>query len=127
MLIAVGMYLPFFSTAAIFVGGLVRWIFDARAKKAGASDEERTRGENMGTLVASGFIAGEALMAVLLAFLVLGGEFVPGLVAARQAVTPPFAASAWAGLLIYPVILYMLVWLPIQKMRDGGTPAVRVE
>jgi hypothetical protein len=29
--------------------------------------------------------------------------------------------------LIYPVILYMLVWLPIQKMRDGGTPAARVE
>jgi putative OPT family oligopeptide transporter len=127
MLIAVGMYLPFFSTAAIFVGGIVRWLYEARAKRAGATDEERTRGENMGTLVASGFIAGEALMAVLLAFLVLGGEFMPALIAIREAVSPGFPANPWLGLLIYPVILYMLVWLPVKKMRDASTPATHVE
>lgn len=127
MLIAVGMYLPFFSTAAIFVGGVIRWIFEVRATKAGASDEERTRGENMGTLVASGFIAGEALMAVLLAFLVLGGEFMPFLVSAKEAVTPTFAANPWLGLVIYPVILYLLVWLPLKKMRSDDLPASPAE
>jgi len=131
MLIAVGMYLPFFSTAAIFVGGLIRAVFDWRAKQAGATDEERVRGENMGTLVASGFIAGEALMAVMLAFVVLGGDlpwFGKGAMTGLMGLMHlPFAPSAWLGLLIYPVILYMLVWLPIKKMRGSGLPSTPVE
>ncbi|MCI0410321.1 MAG: oligopeptide transporter, OPT family, partial [Acidobacteria bacterium] len=35
MLIAVGMYLPLPTTFAIFVGGLIRWVFDLRLKKLG--------------------------------------------------------------------------------------------
>lgn len=127
MLIAVGMYLPFFSTAAIFVGGVVRWIFDVRADKAGATAEEKLRGENTGTLVASGFIAGEALMAVLLAFLVLGGEFWTPIASVRAAMTPSFDPSFLLSLLIYPVILYLLVWVPLSKMRGGDVPATKVE
>ena len=56
MLIAVGMYLPFDTTSAILLGGLIQWI----ASRSG-SDEER------GTLLASGLIAGEAIMGIVLA------------------------------------------------------------
>jgi putative OPT family oligopeptide transporter len=71
MLIAVGMYLPFHSTAAIFVGGIIRWFLNTGMEKKKATKEERMRGENTGVLLSSGLIAGEALMAVILAFVVL--------------------------------------------------------
>ena len=74
MLIAVGMYLPFHSTAAIFVGGIIRWLLGTRLKKTEATEGEETTAVNTGVLLSSGFIAGEALMAVLLAFVVLGAE-----------------------------------------------------
>ncbi len=62
MLIAVGMYLPFETVAAIFVGGVIQAI---AARRGG--DEET------GTLVASGLIAGEALVGILLAVLFVAG------------------------------------------------------
>ncbi len=127
MLIAVGMYLPFESTAAIFVGGLIKWVMETRLKKAGASAEETTRADNMGILLSSGFIAGEALMAVLLAFLVLGGDFMPSLLAAKAAITPAMGPSFPLSLIVYPALLYLLVWLPIKKMREGGMAATKVE
>ena len=127
MLIAVGMYLPFFSTCAIFVGGIIRWAFDKRVAAKGATPEQATRAENMGVLMSSGFIAGEALMAVLLAFLVLGGDFMPGLLRLRDAVTPAIEPSFWLGLVIYPVLFYLLAWLPVKKMKEGGLPSAKME
>lgn len=128
MLVAVGMYLPFFSTAAIFVGGVIRWILDRRVAAKEATPEETVRAENTGVLLSSGFIAGEALMAVLLAFLVLGADFMPGLLRLKEAVTPDVTPSFWLGLLIYPVLLYLLAWLPVKKMRGGDSPpAARME
>jgi putative OPT family oligopeptide transporter len=141
MLIAVGMYLPFESTAAIFVGGVIKALLERRLEKKQASGEEKVRAENMGTLLSSGFIAGESLMAVALAFLVLGQDlhgtttgvvstltWLPsvlrnGLVSASGAMGP----NAWLALVIYPVLLYLLVWLPIRKMRGSGLPATKVE
>jgi putative OPT family oligopeptide transporter len=127
MLIAVGMYLPFFSTAAIFVGGLIKWLLEARLDRAGATPEQRVRAENGGTLLSSGFIAGEALMAVVLALVVLAGDFWPGMLVAWRSLSP--ASGPWflLSLLIYPVLIYLLAWKPIQIMREGGAPATRIE
>jgi putative OPT family oligopeptide transporter len=126
MLIAVGMYLPFQSTAAIFVGGLVKWVFEWRLKQQGASDDERQRAENLGILMSSGFIAGESLMAVVLALFVIGGDFYPWLLGFQRlsfGAQPTFLLS----LVIYPVVLFMLAWVTIRKMREGGLPATRVD
>ena len=62
MLIAVGMYLPFDTTSAIFLGGAIRWLAD----RVGANQEK-------GTLIASGLIAGEAIAGILLAVTFLAG------------------------------------------------------
>lgn len=120
MLIAVGMYLPFESTAPIFIGGVLRWLLSRRLVRAGANAEERTRAENTGTLLSSGFIAGESLMAVMLAFLVLGADFLPSLAAAREAVAARVEPSVGLGLLVYPALAYLLVWLPLKKMRAAA-------
>jgi putative OPT family oligopeptide transporter len=52
---AVGAYLPIGTTLPIFVGGLVRWLVDAAAKRAG----EKSENEDIspGSLFASGLIA----------------------------------------------------------------------
>jgi putative OPT family oligopeptide transporter len=117
MLIAVGMYLPFESTAAIFVGGVVKLVLDWMLARKKASAEEKTRAENVGILLSSGFIAGESLMAVLLAFLVLGGDFVPALIEMREGLTAGLTADHRPGLILYPALFYFLVFLPLKKMR----------
>ena len=68
MLVAVGMYLPFPTTCAIFVGGALRWFTDSRSRVAGHNAAQTTRVENVGILVASGLIAGEALTGLLFAY-----------------------------------------------------------
>jgi putative OPT family oligopeptide transporter len=128
MLVAVGMYLPFESTAAIFVGGLFRWLLEIWLKRNNATDEEAVRAENTGTLLSSGFIAGEALMAVILAFLVLGGDFFPMLLRIRDTLTGVLPAPRfWLGLVIYPVLIYLLVLVPTKVMRQGDARSTRIE
>ena len=43
MLVAVGMYLPLHTTFAIFVGGMLRWVSDTLAARAGATTTRRRR------------------------------------------------------------------------------------
>jgi len=59
---AVGMYLPFSTSTAVFAGGVVRWIADRKAR----TPEEAER--SPGTLLASGLIAGGALAGIFNAF-----------------------------------------------------------
>jgi putative OPT family oligopeptide transporter len=67
MLFAVGMYLPFATTSAIFVGGLIRWLTDTMSARQGHNEAQRARVENVGILAASGLIAGEALVGLVTA------------------------------------------------------------
>ncbi|MDD7402675.1 MAG: oligopeptide transporter, OPT family [Butyribacter sp.] len=63
--VAIGLYLPIYLSAPIFVGGLIRWFFDK--KKACKSEEERKNIVDKGVLYSSGLIAGEGLVGILLA------------------------------------------------------------
>ena len=67
MLVAVGMYLPVNTTFAIFLGGMVRWFTNSMAARKGFNEAQRARVENVGVLTASGLIAGEALMGLVIA------------------------------------------------------------
>lgn len=61
---AVGLYLPIYLSTPIMVGGLIRLFVDRRRK---VSDEDRKEQVENGTLFASGMIAGEGLVGILLA------------------------------------------------------------
>jgi uncharacterized oligopeptide transporter (OPT) family protein len=126
MLIAVGMYLPFESTSAIFAGGLVKWILESWLKKKKATEEERARAENTGVLVSSGFIAGESLMAVVLALLVIGADRYPFLLS-FQRLTFLEEPSFYLSFIAYAIVLAMLVWLPLSRMREGGLPSTHID
>jgi putative OPT family oligopeptide transporter len=67
MLFSVGMYLPLETTFAIFIGGIIRWLTDRFRDRANLNDAQKARVENAGVLTASGLIAGEALMGIVIA------------------------------------------------------------
>lgn len=73
MLVAVGMYLPFETTFAIFVGGIIRWLGDRAADRRGYNEAQKARVDNAGVLTASGLIAGEAILGLVWA----GLQFAP--------------------------------------------------
>lgn len=119
MLIAVGMYLPFNSTFAIFVGGIIKWLLDLAMKKEKFSISQKSRAENIGVLISSGLIAGEALMAVVLAFVVLGTQISGSSFSLRQyGVEHP---SVIAGFIIFILLAYILVQIPIRKAKTETT------
>ena len=66
---ALGMFIPLELNVPLLVGGAVNWYVTSRSKDAKVNSE---RGEK-GTLIASGFIAGGALMGVVSALLKFGG------------------------------------------------------
>ncbi len=71
MVVAVGMYLGFETSAAMFIGGLMKYFFDRRAARALPTEGQRIVAQNRGVLLASGFIAGEALTGIVLAGVVM--------------------------------------------------------
>ena len=66
---ALGMFIPMELNIPLLVGGAVNWYVTTRSKNA---DENKERGEK-GNLIASGFIAGGALMGVVSALLRFSG------------------------------------------------------
>jgi uncharacterized oligopeptide transporter (OPT) family protein len=77
MLVAVGMYLPIETSFAIFVGGTFKGLLDRAAERDKWEKERRERAENTGTLLASGLIAGEAIIGILFAALAFGDVELP--------------------------------------------------
>ena len=66
---ALGMFIPMELNVPLLIGGAVSWYVTSRSKN---EEENKARGEK-GNLLASGFIAGGALMGVLSALLRFGG------------------------------------------------------
>ena len=67
--VALGMFIPLELNTPLVVGGLINWFVTTRSKDKAVND---ARGER-GTLIASGFIAGGALMGVVSALMRFGG------------------------------------------------------
>jgi putative OPT family oligopeptide transporter len=118
MLIAVGMYLPFETTFAIFIGGLLRALGDRLAAPRG--EAYATRAGNIGTLVASGLIAGEALTGVGLAALAFFDiPSLTWLVTGHSRDTFAFVGpwGGWLSIAIFAAVLWGLVRLPLAGAR----------
>ncbi len=112
MLIAVGMYLPFNTTFAIFIGGTLKYIVDRIAEKKGANKEEKEVVNNTGLLLASGLVAGEALVGIILAGFVGAGinlKTVFGL--------PANFDGYWTlGIVVFLILGYVLIKYPYKEL-----------
>ncbi len=65
---SLGMFIPLELNTPLLVGGIIAWFVSTRSKDANVNNARRERG----TLIASGFIAGGALMGVVSAMLRFG-------------------------------------------------------
>jgi putative OPT family oligopeptide transporter len=120
MLVAVGMYLPFGTTFAIFVGGVIRSLGDWVADRRGFNSAQKARVENAGVLVASGLIAGEALLGLVWA----GLQFVPQWGAPNH---PPqiFSTPSYliGGMIVLAGLTALMIFLPVTAGGDPNEPA----
>src|SRR6266446_1372946 len=115
MLVAVGMYLPFEKTFAIFLGGVFRSMGDWLAKRRGFNSAQKARVENAGVLTASGLIAGEAVLGLLWA----GLQFAPAW-ARPQIFSEP---SYFAGMAVMVALAVLMIRLPLSSAGDPNEPA----
>lgn len=114
MLIAVGMYLPFDTSSAIFAGGALKFILDRFNRKRDASVEEK------GTLLASGLIAGEAILGILLAVAAVANF--PSLTRILSGGADQFswfpAMGGWLSLLGFASVAWVLIAVPLRRRRS---------
>ena len=116
MLVAVGMYLPFDTSSAIFLGGVLQWIASKSFARLG--EKSRATAEENGTLLASGLIAGEAVLGILLAvFFVARIPSVPELLLGRESVPGFEAFSSWLSLLAFASLAWVLLRVPVARLK----------
>jgi len=99
---SLGMFIPLQLNAPLLVGAIVSWFVGSRSKNP---EVNKARKEH-GTLLASGFIAGGALMGVVSAGMVLGGfEY-----------NSPLSATT-SNILAIVVYLALIVYLAVSCLR----------
>ncbi len=113
MLFAVGMYLPLETTFAIFCGGLIRWIMDSARDRGAYNEAQKVRIENAGVLIASGLIAGEALMGLVRS----------GFTLADRPLASLFAFFPTPPIFLGPVMLVLLAVVMVRwPLANAGSP-----
>jgi len=112
MLIAVGMYLPIDTSFAIFLGGVFKAILEKSMDKRKLEAKEKERVSNQGTLLASGLIAGEAIIGIFFATLAF----------AEINILQVFASPSYLlSLLGITALGLFLVWRSQGKEKKPGT------
>ncbi|MCP4221278.1 MAG: oligopeptide transporter, OPT family, partial [bacterium] len=114
MLVCVGMYLSFGTVAAIFVGGAIRWVVDRMIEKRKYNENQKSRIDNRGVLLAAGFIAGEALMGILFAIFQFAEWDVPKVF--------PGSSFFWS-VLVMAGLGFLMVKIPINNAGDPDEPS----
>lgn len=134
MVIAVGMYLSLSTVATIFLGGLVKWWLDRRLARRAVSPADRIAAQNRGILLASGFIAGEALTGVLLAGVVmlflklatlnpaqwgyLGTHLSLSALASPTAIAQlSQTVGSWLALGVFLIVGWLLIRIPLRAVK----------
>lgn len=112
---AVGLYLPIYLSTPMIVGGLIRLYFD---KKKSYSEEERKHKTDNGVLYASGLIAGEGLVGILLAILAV----IPlsdGSLADVINLSETFSLGRIGGLIFFALLSVTLVLFINRKRKNN--------
>ncbi|MGV3487353.1 MAG: OPT family oligopeptide transporter [Tuberibacillus sp.] len=103
LIVAVGIYLPVHTSVPIMIGGAIRWLIDKRKQNTELTGRDR------GTLYASGLIAGESLIGVLIAILITVGVPIPD---------TPWTQNGWVTLILFLGVcltLYIVAFRSISK------------
>jgi len=105
---ALGMFIPLELNTPLLVGGAISWYVSTRSKDKAVN----TARQEKGTLLASGFIAGGALMGVVSAALRFGGINVMN----TQWVES--AGAEWLALVMYGAVIGYFIWDTMRVKYD---------
>ena len=103
---SLGMFIPLQLNAPLLIGGIVSWFVGRRSKNEEVNKERNERG----TLLASGFIAGGALMGVVSAALLFFGIKFDN--------TMPETTQNILGLVMYAAIICFLIVFSLKAKKD---------
>ncbi len=103
---SLGMFIPFQLNAPLLIGGTVSWFVGSRSKNESVNTARKERG----TLLASGFIAGGALMGVVSAGMVLAGFKYKNPIGDT--------ASGLLGIVVYLALISYLVFSCIKAKKE---------
>ena len=101
---ALGMFIPLDLNTPLLIGGLVSWYVSTRSKDEKVNKMRRERG----TLIASGFIAGGALMGVFSAVMKYAG--------ADWYAT--WSGAEWLAVVMYVVIIGYFIWDSLRAKEE---------
>ncbi len=108
MPVAVGIYLPWSLGVPILLGGIAAWLTGRFAKPARAKESV-----HRGVLVASGLIAGEALMGILIALLIYSKFPLPRIV-------PPEAVQSGLSAALLLLVLLGMMWVAVKGRSESA-------
>jgi len=97
---ALGMFIPLELNTPLIIGGAISWYVSSRSKNKALN----TARQEKGTLLASGFIAGGALMGVVSAALRFGG------INLMSTEWVESAGAQWLALIMYGAVIGYFVW-----------------
>ena len=105
---SLGMFIPMYLNAPLVVGGLIAWFVSSRSQDEALNKARFDRG----TLIASGFIAGGALMGVVSAVLKFVGVewFMADWAASKSA--------EWLGLVMYIALIAYMAWHTMRAKKE---------
>jgi putative OPT family oligopeptide transporter len=120
LIVAVGMYLPLGTTFAIFVGGVIRWVTDKIRDRRGLNDAQKARVDNAGVLAASGMIAGEALLGLVVAGFYFFRKPAPG----KSPLPVIFEHPATIlGFIVLAILAFVMIRVPLANAGSPDEPA----
>jgi putative OPT family oligopeptide transporter len=115
---AVGFYIPISTTLAIFCGGLVRWLVDRAAARAGEKAEDSD--VSPGSLYASGLIAAGGIVGLLGIGVKLMAikKWIPDQVLSLSKRIPFLLDAQWLSVLMFVLLAYSLFYFARKPLGD---------
>lgn len=109
LVFAVGLYLPLNISATVMFGGFVRLIVNQVIKLK--KDKEKAERIERGTLFASGLIAGESLLGVIIAFVIsINPNIIP---------TEYLLSNQWLPFLVFLIVCTLLYFSTVPRKRKA--------
>ena len=105
---ALGMFIPLELNTPLIIGGAISWYVSTRSKNSALN----TARQEKGTLLASGFIAGGALMGVVSAALRFGG------INLMSAEWVESSGAQWLALVMYGAVIGYFIWDSLRAKQE---------
>lgn len=119
--VAIGLYLPIYTSSAIMVGGIARYVIERMAKKR-AGEEKAKEATTSGVLYCSGLIAGEGLVGILLAVFAIipSGS---GTLSTAIDLSSKFSIGGFGSVVCFALLIFSVFLFSFRKSKAKSAEA----